>query len=35
LQAKKTIEDLTNKLVVAMKNWNALRQSFCSVTDLL
>jgi hypothetical protein len=35
VQAKKTIEDLTGKLAVAMKNWNALWQSFRSITDLL
>jgi hypothetical protein len=35
MQTKKTIEDLTGKLAVAMKNWNALWQSFRSITDLL
>jgi hypothetical protein len=35
VQAKKTIEDLTGKLVVAMKNWNALWQCFRSIADLL
>jgi hypothetical protein len=35
MQTKKTIEDLTGKLTVAMKNWNALWQPFHSITDLL
>jgi small-conductance mechanosensitive channel len=35
VQAKKTIEDLTGKLAVAKKNWNALWQSLRSIVDLL
>jgi hypothetical protein len=35
VQAKKTIEDLTGKLAAATKNWNALWQSFRSITNLL
>jgi hypothetical protein len=35
VQAKKTIEDLSSKLVTAAGNWNALWQCFQSVVDLL
>ena len=35
VQAQKTLEDLTDKLAMATKNWNALWKSFRSVADLL
>ena len=35
VQAQKSIETLTGKLVTATENWNALWKSFWSVADLL
>ena len=35
VQAQKTIEDLTDKLAMATKNWKALCKSFRSVANLL